>query len=268
MWADARWYATVRSSDTPTFEYASGRTSRGKKTVMISHIEPREPNEMAPESWTVNGVRVTTRVMPVSGATRGGDWCEAFAVSDDVTAFSIGDVSGHGDHKHATMVAIRRTIREAVQRGLDPVTTIEAANVFVQRYDPNEIATAIVGLLNQRLRLLTFANAGHPAPLLAGSGGAAYLEYPSADLPLGVESPYVPELHGVAVPAATLLVFYTDGITEHERKPLEGEAQLSDAALFAYELPTLQAAAVIEKRMHLHRPLRDDAAIMAAWTSP
>jgi serine phosphatase RsbU (regulator of sigma subunit) len=94
------------------------------------------------------------------------------------------------------------------------------------------------------------------------------LDYPIADLPLGVESAYVPELHGAAVGAATLLVFYTDGITEHVRKPLEGEAQLSAAALFAYELPTLQAAAMIEKRMRLRRPLRDDAAIMAAWTSP
>jgi serine phosphatase RsbU (regulator of sigma subunit) len=206
--------------------------------------------------------------MPVSGATRGGDWCEAFAVSDDVIAFSVGDVSGHGDHKHAAMVAIRRVIREAVLRGLDPVTTIEAANEFVQRYDPNEIATAIVALLSRRRRLLSFANAGHPAPLMAGSSGASYLAYPIADLPLGVESAYVPELHGVAVPAASLLVFYTDGITEHERMPLQGEAQLADAVAFAYELPTLQAAAVIEQRMHLRRPLRDDAAIMAAWTSP
>jgi serine phosphatase RsbU (regulator of sigma subunit) len=235
---------------------------------MISQVEPFEPDETAPDSWTVNGIRVTTRVMPVAGATRGGDWCDAFAVDDDLTAFSVGDVSGHGDHKYAAMTAIRRVIREAVLGGLDPVTTIEAANAFVQRYDPNEIATAIVGLLSRRLRLLSFANAGHPAPLMAGSGGASYLAYPSADLPLGVESPYVPELHGVAVPAATLLVFYTDGITEHERTPLQGEAQLADAAAFAYELPTLQAAAVIEKRMQLCRPLRDDAAIMAAWSSP
>jgi serine phosphatase RsbU (regulator of sigma subunit) len=235
---------------------------------MISPNPSLEAFEPRASSRSINGVRVSTWAAPVSGAARGGDWCEAFAVGDDLIAVSIGDVCGHGDAKYATMAVMRQAIRDAAARGLDPAQTLAAANDFLRWYDPHEYATAAFGLLNSRSGQLVFANAGHPAPLLAGSGGAAYLEFPTADLPLGVEARFLPELRQVRLPAATLLVFYTDGVTEHERRPLLGASQLHDATLFAYELPTLQAAAVIEKRMRLGRVLRDDAAILAAWTSP
>jgi serine phosphatase RsbU (regulator of sigma subunit) len=235
---------------------------------MISQTSPLEAYEPRASSRSINGVRVSTWIAPVSGAARGGDWCEAFAVGEDRVAISIGDVCGHGDHKYATMAVMRQAIRDAALRGLDPAETLAAANEFLRWYDPDEYATAIFGFLTQPHGHLAFANTGHPAPLLAGSGGASYLEYPVADLPLGVEARLLPELHHVKVPAASLLVFYTDGVTEYDRRPLTGAAQLHDASLFAYELPALQAARVIEKRMRIGRGLRDDAAILAAWTSP
>jgi len=214
------------------------------------------------------GLRVTTRIMHVAGAVQGGDWCEAFAVSDDLLALSIGDVSGHGDGKHEAMSAVREAIREAARAGLDPVQTLTAANAFLRRYDPNEYATAVFGLLCSRRRTFTFANAGHPAPLLARFDGAAYLESPVGDLPLGVDRNLSLEVHRVDVPPASLLVLYTDGVTEHERKPLHGAAQLREAALFAYNFATLPTADVIGKQMFLTGPNLDDAAVLAVWSAP
>jgi hypothetical protein len=65
-----------------------------------------------------------------------------------------------------------------------------------------------------------------------------------------------------------LLVFYTDGVTEHQRKPLEGAAELCNAAIFARKFSALPSAAVIEKQMFLTGANRDDAAILTAWTPP
>jgi hypothetical protein len=166
------------------------------------------------------------------------------------------------------MSALREAIRDAARSGLDPVQTLAAANAFLRSYDPNEYATAVFGLLSSGRRTFTFANAGHPAPLLAGFGGAAYLEFPVGDLPLGVEDNPALEAHRVNVPPASLLVLYTDGVSEHERKPLHGAAQLREAALFAYNFAALPTADVIGKRLFLTGPNLDDAAILAVWSAP
>jgi serine phosphatase RsbU (regulator of sigma subunit) len=189
-----------------------------------------------------------------------------FVISRNVVALSIGDVCGHGAEKAATMTALRQSIRDAAWLGLSPAQTLTAANAFLGRYDPEENATAIFALLDTSRRTLVFANAGHPPPLIVGPLGAVFLEFPQADLPLGVVAEIVPTLHAVSVPAATLLVLYTDGVSEHARKPIQGEAQLRDAAVFAYQTSHLLSAAVIERQMFLTGSNLDDAAILTAWT--
>jgi serine phosphatase RsbU (regulator of sigma subunit) len=233
---------------------------------MIEPIEPPEFPEPATTNGSFNGVRLSARIMPAALASQGGDWCEAFVVSRDVVALSIGDVCGHGAEKYTTMTELRQTIRDAAWLGLNPAQILTVANVFLRRYDPEENATAVFALLNTRRRSLVFANAGHPPPLMAGPFGAVFLEFPQADLPLGIVGEIVPSLHVVSVPAASLLVFYTDGVSERGRKPIQGEAQLRDAAMFAYQASHLLSAGVIERQMFLTGSNLDDAAILTAWT--
>jgi serine phosphatase RsbU (regulator of sigma subunit) len=144
--------------------------------------------------------------------------------------------------------------------------TLTAANAFLQKYDGEENATAIFALLDTSRRSLVFANAGHPPPIMAGPFGAVFLEFPQADLPLGIVAEIAPILHVVSLPAAALLVLYTDGVSERGRKPIHGEAELRDATLFAYQASHLDSAAVIERQMFLTGSNLDDAAILTAWT--
>ena len=64
------------------------------------------------------------------------------------------------------------------------------------------------------------------------------------------------------------LALYTDGVTEHDRKPLTGAAELHDAAIFAFNFASLPSAGVIERQMGLTAANYDDAAILTAWTPP
>jgi serine phosphatase RsbU (regulator of sigma subunit) len=233
---------------------------------MIDPIETREFSEPATTSEAFNGVRLSTRIMPAALAAEGGDWCEAFVISSDVVALSVGDVCGHGTEKAPTMHALRQSIRDAAWLGLNPAETLSAANAFLRRYDPEENATAIFALLDTSRRSLVFANAGHPPPLMASPFGAVFLEFPQADLPLGIVPEIAPTVHIVSVPVATLLVLYTDGVSERGRKPIQGEAELRDAAAFAYQTSHLLSAAVIERQMFLTGSNLDDAAILTAWT--
>jgi serine phosphatase RsbU (regulator of sigma subunit) len=234
---------------------------------MIVPFEPFEQGEPTTTNRAVHGIQVTTHVMPVFGASAGGDWCEAFPLAGGVVAISIGDVCGHGDRTYPTMVDLRRTVRDAALRGLDPAATIVAANDFLHRHDPGEYATAIFGLLTPGTGLLAFANAGHPPPLAVFPRGSSYIEFPAADLMLGVDENLTPELRHAVVPPDTMLVFYTDGVTEQNRAPLNGARQLCGAArrAFAHEAP---AASHIEAQLELAGKNRDDAAIMTVRLCP
>jgi serine phosphatase RsbU (regulator of sigma subunit) len=232
---------------------------------MSTQPKPEKAADLATTSATFNGVKLSTRTMPAQSAERGGDWCEAFVISHDVLAISIGDVLGHGDDCFQTMVATREAIREAARNGFDPARTLATASAFLRGYDPPTHATAIFALLDTRQRSVTFANAGHPPPLMAGPDGSRLLEFPDCDLPLGVGTTAIP-MHTIGLPPDTLLVFYTDGVTEHQRDPLGGEEQLRHATSFAYRYASLPSALVIERQMFLTGPNRDDAAILTAWT--
>jgi serine phosphatase RsbU (regulator of sigma subunit) len=213
----------------------------------------------------LNGVQVSSRLIPAAGAARGGDWCEAFPASPDVIAFSIGVVCGRGVEKYEAMVAMRQAIRDAALRGLDPAQTLIHASHALRSYDPQETASAIYGLLDTRRRSMAFANAGHPPPLMLGPCGTLFLEYSEADLPLGIDPDSVPNVHIVNAPAATLFVFYTDGISESGRDAVQGAIKIRAAATFAYDFAELPTATTIEALM-LTESTFDDVAILTART--
>ena len=232
---------------------------------MIDPGGTHEPAAPASLSWSFFDVQLTARIIAAANGTRGGDWCEAFVAGDGVIALSIGDVCGHGKNKYSTMIAVRKAVHDAARRGLDPAQTLIEAHRFLRGYDPGEYATALFGYLHVKRRTLTFANAGHPSPLVSSPDRTAYLEYPDYDLPIGIEDAFGPVLREVRIPEDALLVLYTDGVTERDRTPLQGEAELRDAAIFAYNFSSLPSAEVIERQMNLSGSNRDDVAILTAW---
>jgi len=234
---------------------------------MIEQASEREADEPSATDFVLGDVALSSRIMPVHTQRLGGDWCEAFPVSRDQIGLSIGDVCGHGESKYRAMAAIRRSIRDAALRGSDPAHVLTVANRFLREYDLTELATAIFAFLNIRSQTLVYANAGHPVPLLVGPAGSLYFEARSPDLPLGCEAEAVPRIYTVPLPPGSLLVLYTDGVTEHQRRPLEGVEQLRKAALRAYATATRSAAVSIERSMRLSADNCDDAAILTARTS-
>jgi serine phosphatase RsbU (regulator of sigma subunit) len=229
---------------------------------MFDPIENDDSLESSGALIRFNGVEVSSRIIPAAGAKRGGDWCDAFAVTDDVVGISIGDVCGHGDLKFDSMVAIRQAIRTIALRGLDPAQTLAEVNRFLCRHDPSEIATGIFALLDTRKRSMTFANAGHPPLLVADAHGALFLDYAEHDLPLGIDPDFMPVAHAVRLPEAALIVFYTDGVTENGRDSVQGSMRLVAAAKFVLAFPELPSATTIEAMTLSTGSNFDDAAIL------
>jgi serine phosphatase RsbU (regulator of sigma subunit) len=213
-------------------------------------------------------VRVTVSNAPISGAAAGGDWCEALDISADVIALAVGDVSGHGSAVAPAMFAMHAAIMSELQKTCDPSAVLAIANDFAMDFREGVIATSIIAFLNRRLRTLTFANAGHPPPLLLSADGHAYLEHPPADLLLGVVRRYRAANYVIALPRDPLLVLYTDGITEHERDPIRGEFELAAAARLVYGRPEIDDAGAIARRVFRNSKALDDVAVMVVRALP
>lgn len=202
--------------------------------------------------------------LPAPGARNGGDWCDAFARSDDEVAFAIGDVSGHGESAANTMEIMRRTVFSSMHDNSDPSTVLSIANsVAYSQRKGGVIVTAIVAIFNCRLRTLTFANAGHPRPLVMTETLDGFLGHTVGDLPLGIFPKHNAADYVVALPADALVVLYTDGITEHDRDLVRGERELVEACRAAYDSRVPDVASAIARHVFQRGRGHDDASVAA-----
>jgi serine phosphatase RsbU (regulator of sigma subunit) len=170
-------------------------------------------------------VRFDAVYVPAENIARvGGDWYDAFEFPDGTIMFSIGDVAGHGLEAAVTMANMRQTILGASIDTDDPSEALAKVNrvVCLQR---SIIASAIVGFI--RGDRVTYCSAGHPPAVLADAHGARFL--PHGGMPLGVDSNPILRTYELRATPGTLLVLYTDGLTEARRTVDEDEQRLLDA---------------------------------------
>ncbi len=215
-----------------------------------------------------DGTSVTAWSSPAGGAVEGGDWCESVALSTEMLVLTIGDVCGHGEAVSRPMAVIRAAVLKSIRDSRVPSDVLAVANGVAWSMGEGLLVTAIVALVDFRLHTLTFANAGHPPPLLFTDRSHAFLESRPADLPLGVFPSFRAANYVVTLPGDALLTFYTDGVTEHARDPIRGEAELVAAARLAYDRPERDAAHVIASHVLTDVRGNDDAAALVVRFAP
>ena len=201
------------------------------------------------------------------GAPAGGDWCEVLALSDHLDVLTIGDVAGHGASVADMMVTMRDAVLCASHDTRVPSAVLANVNALALSLGAGLLVSAIVAVLDHRQHTLTFANAGHPPPLLLTSDASAFLEGPVGDLPLGAFPTYRAADYVIALPKDALLVFYTDGITEHTRDPIMGEQDLIAGARLAYARTDINLARLIVQHVFASGRGNDDAAAIALRTN-
>lgn len=208
------------------------------------------------------GCNVNLLNSPAGGVPYGGDWCDAFAIGSECIAISIGDVAGHGESAAETMSVMRSAVARGIYEGFTPSDTLSTANSVAYACGGGAIVTAMVGVFNRRRQTLSFSNAGHPPPLVVTASGEGFLLPPVGDLPLGVCPRYRSADYVVAVPEQSLIVFYTDGIVEHQRNILRGERELVAICRDVRGLGVSDAALAIADRVFKMGRGHDDAAIV------
>jgi Stage II sporulation protein E (SpoIIE) len=156
---------------------------------------------------------------PADGPGAGGDFYDVFALEDGKLAVIVGDVSGHGREALPHTALVRFTLRAYLEAGLSPRAAVQTAGAVLERQLGESFATVVAATYQPRERVLIYACAGHPPPIVLGSRSIAPITV-GASPPIGVGMRTGTRQTAVSVPGHSQICFHTDGVTEAR---VEGE---------------------------------------------
>ena len=194
-------------------------------------------------------VGTSAAYQPAAGPGAGGDFYDVFALEDGQLAVIIGDVSGHGRQALPHTALVRFTLRAYLEAGLSPRDAVQTAGAVLERQLGGVFATVLAATYQPRERVLVYASAGHPPPVVLGAAAhAEALAQVTActSPPIGVGMRTGTRQTTVSIPGRSQICCYTDGVTEARvGAELFGTGRLIDTLV---ELgPGASAAAVLAR---------------------
>lgn len=221
------------------------------------------------EPLDLPGLKVAVRYLPASQEDLvGGDWYHAAPMADGSVLLAVGDVAGHGTSAATTMAQLRYSLRALAVTTGDPATLLGHLNRITcdlaqESGAAETTATAVVARFDPLQRRLTWAQAGHPPPLLARAGRTAALPRPAGPM-LGVIDNARYETAELDLQIGDLLLCYTDGLVEHRRRgPDDGLASVMHAVDEAVAAAPGRPLGQLLSRLRQANP-EDDTCILAA----
>ena len=208
------------------------RTALAFQTSLLPQVEP-----------TFDGLDVAWRYVPAKPLERrgqgiqtqvGGDWYDLIPLSAGRVGIVIGDVEGRGARAAAIMGQLRAALRAFAQDDKPPAEILRKLDDWCRTLgatssdeDGEAFATPRASctylIYDAWSRTLSFANAGHDAPLLVTDGDVSELEIEHFGVLLGIRGkgmpavpPYREETRQLK-PGSTL-VLYTDGLTDRRQR--------------------------------------------------
>lgn len=143
----------------------------------------------------------------------GGDLYDFF-IRDEKLYFCIGDVSGKSVPAALVMAVTHSLFLSISSHESHPARIMQNINESLCRgNESNMFVTFFIGVLDLPTGIMRYCNAGHNPPLII-KGDSVELLPAKANLPLGVMDKMDYLLQQVSVDPETMIVLYTDGLTE------------------------------------------------------
>ncbi|MFF8958315.1 PP2C family protein-serine/threonine phosphatase [Streptomyces sp. NPDC014894] len=221
MWAVFRDVSELRRSERALRE---SRDSLHRRQH-IEHTEHRlavELQEAVLPPWRgslrfpadgTGGLDVAAHAFPAAtGTVIGGDWYDAFQLPSGASLLGVGDLTGHGVSTTSTMAMLLGALRGLGLAGIEPGQLMGHLNQLLETSAQPALGSAVCCRFDPAGRTLTWAQAGHPAPLLFRNGTGRALTQLDGVL-LGATTGAAYEQAGVRLLPGDLLVLHTDGLT-------------------------------------------------------
>jgi PAS domain S-box-containing protein len=221
----------------------------------------------------------------------GGDWYDIIPLSAGRVGIVIGDVEGRGARAAAVMGQLRAALRAFAQDDKSPAEILRKLDEWCRTLSTGKgqagdldapdapMVSCTYLVYDAWSRTLSFANAGHDAPLLIVGGEVGELEMEHKGVLLGMRGKGLPALPPYReetryLPAGSGLVLYTDGLTDRRHRP-DGTGTYSedDARLMLHQSVRRVAHGDVEliaqaAQEAVPGDIDDDMAIVAIRTSP
>ncbi|HEY0812878.1 MAG TPA: SpoIIE family protein phosphatase [Pseudonocardia sp.] len=231
-------------------------------------------HSLLPALPTVEGLQLAARYfVGVDGNQVGGDWYDVLSLPDGAVGIAVGDVVGHDLRAAAAMGQLRGVLRSYAWDGGGPGSVLDRCDQLVQGLDMAAMATAVYARLEppdaSGARLVRYANAGHPAPLVLTPDGEL-LRLDERRSPMIGAVPDLGRRTGLGHTEAevrcapgAIMVLYTDGFTDVVGGDADERTALLEATVAG--LPPGSAAEEVVERVVaacLPAELTDDVALL------
>jgi PAS domain S-box-containing protein len=214
----------------------------------------------------VAGLELAVRYLPATeGSNVGGDWYDAFPLPCGRIALVTGDVAGHSIRSASIMGQIRSMLRAYAIDYQDPGCVLQRTNTTLTWLEPEALASAVYAIVDPATGDLSYANAGHPPPIvITGTGQAEFLDDTTGTMLGAASETRFTTGHRLLPPGARLLC-YTDGLIEDRHRDITvGLARLAGTLQRAAPLTAEQMCATAQASLLYAAERADDVCLLAA----
>ncbi|MET8829211.1 SpoIIE family protein phosphatase [Streptomyces sp. NPDC004610] len=172
------------------------------------------------------GLDLAARALPASPDTpTGGDWYDVLELPDGDTLLTVGELTGRGPTVIADVAMALGALRGMAMAGTGPGQLLSWLNQLLDSSAEPALGSAVCCRYRPAARTLTWARAGHPAPLLFRDGTGGRLTAPDGVLLGATSGAEYGETEVTLVPG-DLLLFHTDGLVPGGGRPFAGSPLL------------------------------------------
>jgi serine phosphatase RsbU (regulator of sigma subunit)/CHASE3 domain sensor protein len=178
-----------------------------QSAVLALHVRAELADELGelPDGWSL-----ASALQPAEGLVAGD--CFDVGLLDQHRMYVIViDVTGHGAEAALSALKAKSQLRAALRTRLSPNAAVEWLSRENRSDELADLLTALVVVIDIESGECSYANAGHPGPLLVGGEQIEMLPQTG---PLVGAFPATWDLHTFTIAPGNTLVVYTDGIIE------------------------------------------------------
>jgi serine phosphatase RsbU (regulator of sigma subunit) len=147
--------------------------------------------------------------------TVSGDYYDVVVRPDGRIYFVIADVSGKGITAALVMSSVATAFAIFTRHDPTPADLLRDINeTLAPKTSPSKFVTMVAGVLDPATGIVSFANAGHVAPLMVTKEGVEAMH--STDIVVGILPHAQYRNQSLTLSAGDSLVLFTDGVTEAE----------------------------------------------------
>jgi serine phosphatase RsbU (regulator of sigma subunit) len=177
----------------------------------------------------IKNIEIGIRYASATGeATVGGDFYDFIELPNKRVGIVIGDVAGKGIHAASQTAMVRYMLRGLITETSWPSQLLEKLNkaLYLQT-EPEHFVTLLYGIYNPVSCELTYANAGHTAPILYNLKTKTVNTLMPTGIALGIVEQETFREKTIKLKLDDILILYTDGLSEARRdRELFGEERI------------------------------------------